>query len=372
MGNLVKRCTSPERRYSKFDLFIDFYNAKPLTTSEREIYQQVSTDFSSKYKEILEFLTNYKVGDEVRSALASPDNYCIQKEAFDLVSTRIKILEKIYDFSAKVSISLLTILTQLTDDPTSSSDSEEIILHNVTYQQSLVKQLAQILHFMLKFDEKKIANTFLQQDLSFYRRQQSKFKQSSQTNVGQFKDLLKCGEFIEMSKITKMSFFYAEASPMLKFVSSGILTFIQEEKLRPVKVKQVLKIIVAGCNAILTNNEYLKKVENEKVIFDTLISSPDNSPSQTSIVSTASSEERSLYYVLRILVSAVVLFDHLDSTGSFCRKSDIDIKRSIKNINLHCKLPAQRETLLNTLRFSSLHLRDPSVPGEIKNLLVVK
>ena len=64
-------------------MFIDFYNAQPVTTNERQIYAQVSHDFSSQYRNILLQLENYKAGEEVRNALASPDNFKLQKAAFD-------------------------------------------------------------------------------------------------------------------------------------------------------------------------------------------------------------------------------------------------------------------------------------------------
>jgi hypothetical protein len=48
----------------------------------------------------------------------------------------------------------------------------------------------------------------------------------------------------------------------------------------------------------------------------------------------------------------------------------IDVKRSIKIIN-SLTADDQRDALLNTLRFSSIHLRDDGVPGDIKTLLAV-
>jgi hypothetical protein len=66
-----------------------------------------------------------------------------------------------------------------------------------------------------------------------------------------------------------------------------------------------------------------------------------------------------------------VVYDHLNTNGAFSKKSGIDVKRSIKIINQLAVIPDQRETLLNTLRFSSIHLRDDGVPGEIKTLLAV-
>lgn len=371
-----------------FDMFIDFYNAQPVTTNERQIYAQVSHDFSSSSRSMLFQLENYKAGEEVRNALASPDNFKLQKLAFDLVQERIRTLERLYDFSAKVNLSILSIIGALTDQPEGLYDSDEIVKLNLENMQSLVKQLAQILHFTLRFDERKIANTSLQHDLSFYRRMLTKFKQSTQFSNEEVQEVLASSEFISMSKITKMSFFFGEATPMLKNISKELQKYIEENKLQQSKVQTVLIIIVAVCNVMLSKVDYLEKLKYERVrhSHDTglegagLDTSVTNSgagsnnndtkrPNSPRMVD--DDEEKSLYYVLRILVASVVVYDHLNQGGAFCRKSGIDVKRSIKIINTLATIPDQRETLLNTLRFSSVHLRDDGVPGDITTLLAV-
>merc|ERR1712178_453435 len=248
-----------------FDMFIDFYNAQPITTNERQIYAQVSHDFSSQSRNILLQLENYKAGEEVRNALASPDNFKLQKIAFDLVQERIKILERLYDFSAKVNLSILSIVGALTDQPEGLFDSDEIVKLNLENMQSLVKQLAQILHFTLRFDERKIANTSLQHDLSFYRRMLTKFKQSTQFSETEVQGVLASSEFISMSKITKMSFFFGESTPMLKNISKELGSYIEQGKLVLGKVQTVLSIIVAVCNVMLSKVDYLEKLKYERV-----------------------------------------------------------------------------------------------------------
>ena len=248
-----------------FDMFIDFYNAQPITTNERQIYAQVSHDFSSQSRNILLQLENYKAGEEVRNALASPDNFKLQKIAFDLVQERIKILERLYDFSAKVNLSILSIVGALTDQPEGLFDSDEIVKLNLENMQSLVKQLAQILHFTLRFDERKIANTSLQHDLSFYRRMLTKFKQSTQFSENEVQGVLASSEFISMSKITKMSFFFGESTPMLKNISKELGSYIEQGKLVLGKVQTVLSIIVAVCNVMLSKVDYLEKLKYERV-----------------------------------------------------------------------------------------------------------
>jgi len=97
-----------------------------------------------------------------------------------------------------------------------------------------------------------------------------------------------------------------------------------------------------------------------------------NTPTTHQTQSTLDPEESSYYYILRILVATLVLYDHLNSNGAFAKNSGVDIKRSIRTIYNFSKQNDWRENLLNTLRFNSLHLRDDNVSDDVKLLLSVK
>jgi len=77
-------------------------------------------------------------------------------------------------------------------------------------QQALVKQLAEILEFVLKFDELKMKTPAIQNDLSYYRRSimRSKMANNEMKNDGE--------EMISYDVANRMSLFYAHATPMLK------------------------------------------------------------------------------------------------------------------------------------------------------------
>lgn len=539
MGNIQKSSCVPlpdnhpfrnsfrRRKNKNIDLFLDIFSALPTSTTEREVFVQVNHDFCAHYNKILNPLKNYSTGSEVRNALASPDNFKLQKTAFDLVQDRVRTLEKMYDFSAKVSLSLFTILNILTEVPEGIQVHDKndlsingIVKLNLENHQSLVKQLCQILHFTLRFDERKIANTSLQHDLSFYRRQLTKFRHFTNTCVKYESFLTESGlmrqnynlsqkphtqisakisntsnslalvslpedgnphkrrpshttenftdnksetrsitqsvinnlsdNFIDMSKVTKMSFFFGEASPMMKHLSKELNKYINDGKLNYGKVIRVLSLIISACNVMLYKKIYNDKIKNSKLmhnldqsqtskpVYDvqenqqlqdaqidhdhrygqvnenTKLLSPNLNQNRTTnlsgnsnVTSNLSSNQKvpssdnqsnnynhhhktnnflqnnhnnnsntssdpdeiSYQYVLRILVATLILYDHISIHGSYSKNSGVDIKRSIKTIINFSSQEEQKENLLNTLRFGSIHLMDSNVSDEIKLLL---
>lgn len=74
---------------------------------------------------------------------------------------------------------------------------------NLEGQQALAKQLADILDFVLRFDDAKMINPAIQNDFSYYRRSLSKQKNKVEVKI---KDEL----------ANRMSLFFAYPTPMLK------------------------------------------------------------------------------------------------------------------------------------------------------------
>jgi hypothetical protein len=86
-------------------------------------------------------------------------------------------------------------------------------------QQALVKQLAEILEFVLKFDEHKMKTPAIQNDFSYYRRTLT--RASRQDNAE--RDLVVGNELAN-----RMSLFYAHATPMLRVLSQATITFLMD------------------------------------------------------------------------------------------------------------------------------------------------
>ena len=88
-------------------------------------------------------------------------------------------------------------------------------------QQALVKQLAEILEFVLKFDEHKMKTPAIQNDFSYYRRTLTRASLARQENAE--KDLVVGNELAN-----RMSLFYAHATPMLRVLSHATITFLMD------------------------------------------------------------------------------------------------------------------------------------------------
>lgn len=93
----------------------------------------------------------------------------------------------------------LQVLPKLLKNLFSNGKADE----NLEGQQALAKQLADILDFVLRFDDAKMINPAIQNDFSYYRRSLNKQKNKVDVKI---KDEL----------ANRMSLFFAYPTPMLK------------------------------------------------------------------------------------------------------------------------------------------------------------
>eukprot|EP00003_Mantamonas_plastica_P025502 TRINITY_DN500_c0_g1_i4.p2 TRINITY_DN500_c0_g1~~TRINITY_DN500_c0_g1_i4.p2 ORF type:complete len:132 (+),score=35.72 TRINITY_DN500_c0_g1_i4:311-706(+) len=77
-------------------------------------------------------------------------------------------------------------------------------------------------------------------------------------------------------------------------------------------------------------------------------------------------DEELQWTLLRGMTASIVLFDHVDELGAYCKKSPIPIKGCI---NLLMETKPYPDTLMSIIKFSSKHLMDDSTPNGLKNLL---
>lgn len=93
-------------------------------------------------------------------------------------------------------------------------------------QQALVKQLAEILEFVLKFDESKMKTPAIQNDFSYYRRTLTRASLSRQDCDLAERDLVVGNELAN-----RMSLFYAHATPMLRVLSNATIAFLMDVRM---------------------------------------------------------------------------------------------------------------------------------------------
>jgi len=73
-------------------------------------------------------------------------------------------------------------------------------------------------------------------------------------------------------------------------------------------------------------------------------------------------------FCLRAMTASIVLVDHIDDLGAFHKKTEVNIKSAIAQLNSFSG-QGLTDCLLNALRFSTQHLNDPTTPEVVKSML---
>lgn len=149
MGKLLSilAYTSTHENEKTADIFLDFENCVP-SPGEKRVFEEVEHVLRQS-DSILEEIQCYKgAGKEIREAISnvSPD---IQEKAWTAVVPLVEKLKRCFDHSIELERVVPILLEELVGGNRSPRQHLE-------EQQALVKQLAEILEFVLKFDEYKV------------------------------------------------------------------------------------------------------------------------------------------------------------------------------------------------------------------------
>ncbi|XP_063234676.1 CYFIP-related Rac1 interactor B [Bacillus rossius redtenbacheri] len=319
-------CCSPQ----KYDVFLDFENAQP-TEGEQETFEQVQTVLRNS-ECILEEIQCYKgAGKEIREAISSPTDE-FQQRAWQAVIPLVSKLKRFYEFSTELENVVPRILFQLCSGPMTPTQHLET-------QQALVKQFAEILEFVLKFDEHKMKTPAIQNDFSYYRRTMMRRRLSAHDEGLSAEDVMATRE-VTNELANRMSLFYAHATPMLKVLSEATTRFVAENSEIPIEnTTETLSTMAKVCLRMLESPNLIAQFQREETQL----------------------------FVLRVMVGLVILYDHVHPHGAFVRASNVDVKGCVKLLK---EQPAVRsEGLLNALRYTTKHLNEEATPKNIKNLL---
>ncbi|KAG8243692.1 CYFIP-related Rac1 interactor B [Homalodisca vitripennis] len=315
-------CCSPQ----KYDVFLDFENAQP-TEGEKAVYEEVQQVLLSS-EGILQELGVYKgAGKEIREAINTPSEEC-QRRAWTAVLPLVTKLKRFYDFSLELEGIVPKILGELCSGAMTPTQHLET-------QQALVKQFAEILEFVLKFDEYKMKTPAIQNDFSYYRRTVSRQRMTREGGEG----LQRVPE-VSSELANRMSLFYAHATPMLRVLSEATSRFVQENTDIPIEnTTETLSTMAKVCLRMLESPSLISQFQREETQL----------------------------FVLRVMVGLVILYDHVHPHGAFVKASNVDVKGCVKLLK---DQPAIRsEGLLNALRYTTKHLNEEATPKHIKNLL---
>lgn len=320
MGNLLQAIRGDGK--GNIDVFLDFENAQP-TSAEAETWSYVD-GILQESSQILATLKNYTgCGDEIRDAISKPSPQSEARVWASLIP-QVEKLKSFYDYSSQLESTVPRLLDALCRDSP---------IHNLEHKQALVKQFADVFHFVLSFDDAKMNNSNIQNDFSFYRRNLNKMKMSNTMNAENL--------VVRDELANRMSLFYATPTPMLYALANATTKFVNDNKktISVDNVTECLATIALICQAMVDNPNYVSRFQ-----------SPDT-----------------VLFCLKVMVGAIILYDHVHPYGAFSKKSPVDIKGAVKVLKE--QPPGNVDGLLNALRYTTLHLNDEDTPKQIKALL---
>jgi len=290
-------------------LVIDFA-AKP-TGEEEKLYTVVQENILANTPGLLGLITKYGgCEDVIRKALNEPG----PKTEQAAWKTVCKAVDKLYDFY--IFSTILQKQWPKIIDTVCQDDSTQGIRDHLSF----AKQISQIFDFVFHFDEAKMVNPAIQNDFSYYRRVLGRMKNSEKDKKNK----------VDEELANKMSFFFAYPTPMMKVLID--CTTDMDQKIRPRLISGLALLANLAC----------KGLENTSI---------DNATSML---------------LLCTITGCVILVDHLQPEGVFSSKSPIRIRTCITKL----KASAQpTDFLLNSLRFTTLHLNDPDTKPAIQKLL---
>lgn len=306
-------CTMPKEPPLPTGLDLDFDSPEIQGEEERKIYELVAEALhdSPTHLEILHQYTGCE--EPIRKALNDPGPKS-ESAAWKSVS---KAVEKLYGFF-RFSLDLEKIWPQILDCVCEDDSTRGISTHL-----AITKQLAEIFDFVFHFDETKMVNPAIQNDFSYYRRVLSRMKNADKDKKAKI--------LVDEELANKMSFFFAYPTPMMKVLIDATTEFDKNQKGR----------LIEGLS--LTANLCLKALQNDD-----------------------GSNERKTMLFLCAMTGCIILVDHLHDDGAFHKKSPIRIRNCIAILKNHTQ---PTDFLLNSLRFTTLHLNDEQTMSAITKLL---
>jgi hypothetical protein len=311
-------CTQNNVRYPDIDM--NFDDPQPGSEQEREMLEMI-LDKLSKGGKLLGIVSDYEGCDGlIREALSNPGDGEVEANAWTSVKKAVEKLLRFYNYSLNIDELWPTIVSHLTEDPNTV----------IANEQSVMKQISILFHFIFNFDLKKMMNPHIQNDFAYYRRVLSRMKNNKEKKKLSVNDDL----------ANKMSFFFAYPTPMMK-----VLIDSTTQKVKDDNKEDLITALSLLANASL------------KAVRDIL---GTDDP--------AEHKDNAILFLCTI-TGCVILVDHLDQRGVFHSKSPVLIKLAVETI-FEFREIENTDFLLNSLRFTTLHLNDETTISAVKRILV--
>jgi len=294
-------------------IFLDFENAQPSET-EKVVHSKLE-EVLMQAEAILNKLGIYGEGcKELIRVSISENNQQNEQRVWEKLVPNVELLRSFYEYSQQLTKVFPHLMEELC-----KNNSEQTL----TEKQALAKQMGKVLEFALRFDDCKMKTIAIQNDFSHFRRTANGAKMKGINIQMELKDDL----------ANRMSLFYASPTPIMTVLVTSFSDFAKQNN--SLDLQSVTATIAALANAC---SEMVKggKIEN----------------SNTNL------------FCLRAMTGCILLFDNLDKSGAFSKKSPIHIRNCIQVLK---ESKEDTEPLLNAIRFTNKTLKD--APETIKELL---
>lgn len=238
-------------------------------------------------------------------ALSEP-NPTTEAAAWKAVEKSVEHLYNFFNYARSLEGLLPSLLTTICLNPDAP----------VSQNSALVKLLGRVFLFAFHFDELKMGTPAISNDFSYYRRVLSRMRNAG-TNDGKKQKKTQVTE--EIANL--MSFHYAYPTP-------------------------VMKVLIAAAVQMPTAASLVPGLAEIANVACSMAQNPD--------------EDQKL--LLCLMTGCIILIDHL--AGVFHKKSPVRIRQCV----ILLRNTAGTDSLMNSLRFSTLHLNDDTTPPNIAKL----
>ncbi|CAI5440702.1 unnamed protein product [Caenorhabditis angaria] len=312
--------THADENFKWVEVFVDFENAQP-TEEEMEIYQMAENVLIDSER-VLEDVSSYGDG-------AYPERSQLKNDSdIEALKVLMKTMEPLvartigyYEHASKIERIVPVLLWELSSGPLPLEEQ-------LANKQSIAKQFARIIGFVLDFDVQKMGSSEIINDYSYFRRVKHIVYQDFDHSAVEF---------------PQVQMFLCEQNPMLRALCNGVDSYMHAHSTIPVhNTTDVFVTIINVCRFMLSNEECLSRLT-----------------------------ESSKHLCCRVMTGLVILYDHVDQNGAFVQNSPIDMRDVVRLIKAN-SAQEKANCLLAGLRFTTKHFNDPTTPKSLRQLIATR
>jgi hypothetical protein len=295
----------------------------PADPEEAEL-QQVMMPLLRESGNCLRAIREYKENTEVlRAAMGAPKDDSLQLRAFNSLLPNIALIKDAYDLAARLGQELPRLLSFLI------ARKGELRGHQV-----LLKQLADVLEFASAWDLAKMLKPAIQNDFSYYRRYYNKMAPR----------VVASGIKVQEAEAGLISMFIAQSLPMTVMVENAIKASDRG----------------SGSGSAGSGGEAVQLIGIlANVTCD--LAWRQELPEDTR------------QYAMRVMASAMVIYDRVSATGVFNRRSPVRTRKCLRTLRKEqddgTSSADLAQQLLNSVKYSTIHFKDGSTPSYVRTLL---